>query len=51
MKSKGARIAKTVLQKNNNNMGGLTPPYFKICCKALLYSKQRGYGEETDADQ
>lgn len=51
MKSKGARIVKTVLQKNNNNMGGLTPPYFKICCKALLYSKQRGYGEETDADQ
>lgn len=51
MESKGTRIAKTVLQKNNNNMGGLTPPNFKIFCKVLLYSRQCGYGEETDTDQ
>lgn len=28
-------------------MGGITPLNFKICYKALLYSKQCGYGEEV----
>ena len=39
-KNKGTRIAKTVLQKNSSNMGGITPPNFKTCCKALPYSRQ-----------